>query len=130
MKAFFIALLTIGLFSCKKENSTPSINISGNWKMVETFDNYKTGSFQWNPVPDSVKIIMTFDEHQSYKLSQNNQYIYTGNYTVNNAEKKVTITRPDGTADYIFYISEYANSKLTVDYHSNGNLYRQKLVKQ
>jgi hypothetical protein len=131
MKQFLYLFLIVAIVSCKKEASTHNMDIVGNWKMTDSYDNYKNPAvFQWNTVPDSVKITMEYSAHNSYTLRNNNAVYYTGNYTVDAATKQVKISSPDGVVDYVFTITEYTNNRITVMYKTNTGTYMQKLVRE
>jgi hypothetical protein len=129
MRIWSFILVSILLFNCSKEIYTEqSPNIVGKWQLKETYDNYKSGNFQWNKVADSVQIVMEFNEKKGYILTHNNYTPYIGNYTIDNS-KKVTVTKSDGTIDYQFYITDQTDPNIIVDFNTNGGVYRQKLSK-
>jgi Lipocalin-like domain len=129
MKFVLYASLFITLFSCRKDaDFDNTIDIKGRWKLTERYDNYKNPAvFEWTVQPDSSTVVMGFDDKKQYTLTHNGNLIYQGHFTID--ENKVTIGQPDGAADYTFYIVNYNSQKLEVAYTSNGNVYKQKLVK-
>jgi hypothetical protein len=129
MKGFKYTVVCLILFSCSKEiYKEPTTNIVGKWKLKETYDNYKSGSFQWNAVSDSVNVTMEFNNKKEYILTHNNYTPYTGTYNIDHT-KKVTVTKPDGTIDYQFQITDQTDPNIIVDFNTNGGVYRQKLLK-
>jgi hypothetical protein len=131
MKYFLYLLIVTAVISCKKEATPTNIDIIGTWKMTDSYDNYKNPAvFQWNAVPDSVKITMQYTAHNNCTLRNNNAVYYSGNYTVDNATKQVKITSADGVVDYVFTITEYSNTHITVSYKTNTGTYMQKLIRE
>jgi hypothetical protein len=129
MKLILCICILITLVSCRKEASFDNTaDINGQWKLTERYDNYKNPSvFEWTIQPDSSTIIMGFDAKKQYTLTHNGALLYQGNYTID--QNKIVITQPDGAADYVFFIVNHNSQKLEVSYTSNGNVYKQKLVK-
>ncbi len=129
MRCLLLIITGVFMISCTKDIYNPTKpNIVGKWKLKETYDNYKSGSFQWNTVSDSVHVTMEFNDKNEYTLTHNNYIPYTGTYNIDN-NKKVTVTKPDGTIDYQFQITDQTITSIIADFNTNGGVYRQKLVK-
>ena len=124
--AGLVLLITL-LYSCNKQPiETTNINIIGKWQLVESYDNYKTpNTFQWNTIPDSLKIITEYDNANNCTIWQNGAVFYTGKYTVD--ANHILLSSTSGTVDYNFLVLEKTATNIAVSFKSTYGTYQQKL---
>ena len=123
-------LIIIILTSCSKQNNAPNtaLNITGTWRLTDSYDNYKNNTFQWNVVPDSTVILMQLTTDNNYILKKNGTISYAAKYTY--AKQVITLLQQDNTVGMQYNIIGYStNNTLQVSFTSNGNMYQQKLIR-
>ncbi len=123
-------LIIIILTSCSKLNNAPNtaLNITGTWRLTDSYDNYKNNTFQWNVVPDSTVILMQLTTDNNYILKKNGTISYAAKYTY--AKQVITLLQQDNTVGMQYNIIGYStNNTLQVSFTSNGNMYQQKLIR-